>query len=101
MAIIDMFEVEYEDGTRIPLSEDDNTSIYLVDVRDSANNILVEKLTTEDIEVLEEIPAAFVYDKEQHILYFHQSGTFQVFIRVYTGSSQGVLYEFTIPVEVG
>lgn len=101
VSIEDMFEVQYENTSRMPLSEAENTFIFFVDVRDTSGNILVEKLTTEDIEKLEEIPSAFIYDKDQHILHFHQSGTFIVSIRVYSGTSSGMLYEFEIPVEVG
>lgn len=99
--LADMFEIEYADGTIVPASSDDKTAIYLVDIRDSLNNIIIENLTTEQIESLEEIPAAFVFDKEQSILYFHKSGVFTVYIKVYTESQSGVLCEFMIPVEVG
>lgn len=96
-----LFKAEYEDGTIVKLSEATNLKVVLKDVRDKEDNLVVIKLSTEDIEALEDIPTAFVYDKEQDILYFHKSGIFTVYIRLYSETGSGVLYQFSIPVEVG
>lgn len=95
-----LFDVEYEDGTTVKLSEATNLKVVLKDVRDKEDNLVVTKLSTEDIEALEEIPTAFIFDKEQNLLYFHKSGIFTVYIKIYSGTGNGILYQFSIPVEV-
>lgn len=97
----ELFDVLYEDGTIVPLNEVDTLEITLKDIRDTENNLVLEKLSTEDIEALEEIPAAFIYDNEQFLLYLHKSGVFTVYINIYSGTGNGALYQFSIPVEVG
>ena len=98
--ISDIFEIEYEDGTVVLAKDDQKGSITLSDIRDMSDNTVLTKLTTEDVESLEDIPTAFVYDKELDILYCHRSGVYRVYIKYYSGSASGVLYEFLLPVEV-
>ena len=53
-----------------------------------------------DIDIMEEIPAAFVYDKENDLLYIYGSGTYTVEVKVYGASGATQTYEFNLPVEV-
>ena len=98
--ITELFEIEYEDGTVVLAKEDEKGSITLSDIKDTSDNTALTKLATEDVDALEDIPTAFVYDKEQHILYCHRSGVYKVYVKYYSGSANGVLYEFMLPVEV-
>lgn len=93
-----MFTVVTSNGEKNGIAEDD-FSLYLSDIRSVADLSVVEFLTTEQIEALEEIPAAFLYDKEKDILYFHQSGVFTVMVNVYGTDGTMAQYEFTLPVE--
>lgn len=93
-----MFTVVTQNGTKNGTVEDD-FSLYLSDVRNPADLSVVEFLTTGQIDALEEIPAAFLYDKEQDILHFHQSGIYTVMVNVYGADGSMAQYEFSIPVE--
>ena len=95
-----LLTVTTEDGEKPGELEDDFT-IYLNDITDMNGNSVVEKLSTEMIESLEEIPAAFIYDKELDLLYFHKSGAFVVYMNIYDANGYKTSYEFTLPVEVG
>lgn len=99
--IQELFQFEYESGEIISGTNQEKFTIYLSDIEDASGNSVCEKLSSSDIEALEEIPVAFVLDKEQDILYFHKSGTFKVFIKVYYAGGDDILYEFMIPVEAG
>lgn len=81
--------------------EEDGFYIYFEDIRDKNQNSVVTYLKTEDIELLEEIPTAVIFDKEQGILYFHKSGVFYMYIKIYTEDGNSTVYECIIPVEVG
>jgi len=94
-----MFTVTTENGTKNGKLEDD-FALYLSDIRSASNLSVMEVLTTEQIEALEEIPAAFIYDQEKDILYFHQSGVFTVLLNVYGADGNMAQYEFLLPVEV-
>lgn len=94
-----MFTVTTENGTKNGAVEDD-FALYLSDIRSVADLSVVEFLNTEQIEALEEIPAAFLYDKEKDILYFHQSGIFIIIVNVYSTDGSMAQYEFVLPVEV-
>lgn len=95
-----LFTVTTKNGEK-PGDVEDDFTLYLSDITDVSDNSVVEVLSTEMIENLEEIPAAFIYDKEQDILYFHKSGAFKVYVNVYNEKGYKTAYEFMIPVEVG
>ncbi len=74
-------------------------ALYLVDIKRSGNSVL-EFLSSEELENLEEIPSSFVYDKEQDLLYIFGSGIYTVEIKVYGSSGALEKYEFNLPVEI-
>ena len=74
--------------------------VYFEDIRDNYGNSIVTYLDTEEIEALEEIPTAFIFDKKREELHFHKSGTFLMYINVYTETGSCITYECKLPVEI-
>lgn len=74
--------------------------VYFEDIRDNYGNSIVTYLDTEEIEALEEIPTAFIFDKKREELHFHKSGTFLMYINVYTENRSCTTYECKLPVEI-
>ena len=99
VALDDMLLVENESGSKSKLSEA-NIIIDLINIKDASGNSQLGKYDTEYINSMEVISTAVVYDTEQHVLYFHESGVFNVLFKIYTGAGEGILYEFNIPVEM-
>lgn len=100
MAFKEMFEVglcgdNYKSG-----AEEDGFYIYFEDMQDRNGNSVVTYLDSKDIEILEEIPTAFILDREQEILYFHKSGIFIMYVKIYTTDGNSTTYECIVPVEV-
>lgn len=98
VAFKDMFKVKNKNGSVISGSIEE-FALYLLDIRNEAGNSVLEVLTTEEIETLEEIPAAFIYDRTEDILYFHSSGIYMVSIKIYGMNGEQKIYEFRLPVE--
>lgn len=95
-----LFDVQREDGSYVNGSTEDGFAIYLMDIKNQNDTSALETLSPEEIVELEEIPASFVYDKEQDLLHLHASGIYVVYIKVY-GSGGGVeIYEFNLPIEI-
>jgi len=94
-----LFTVITENGEKNGTVEDDFT-IYLSDIRNGAGVSVVEHLTTEQIEALEEIPAPFLYDTQTDTLHCHQSGVYVVSVKIYGSNGTLAEYEFQLPVEV-
>ncbi len=80
-------------------AEEKGFYIYFGDIQDEKGNSVVVSLKTEEIEALEEIPAAFIFDREKGILYFHKSGIFMMHLMIYTEDEIGTDYECMLPVE--
>lgn len=95
----ELFLVQKEDGSFVNGNTDDGFALYLEDIRNQNGNCVLEWLSSEEIAEMEEIPASFVYDKEQDLLYIYGSGTFVVYIKVYGSSGGSQIYEFNLPVE--
>lgn len=93
-----LFTVITENGEKNGTTEDD-FAIYLSDVRNSADVSVVEFLTSEEMDELEEIPAPFIYDEESDMLYCYKSGVFTVLVKVYGANGAQAVYEFLLPVE--
>lgn len=96
----DMFSVKNESGSWVSGSTEDDFVMYLVDIKGLAGNSVLAWLSTDSIGQMQEIPAPFVYDKEQDVLYFFGSGTYTVFVKLYGNSGSQITYEFRLPVEV-
>lgn len=94
-----LFNVITENGEKNGTVEDDFT-IYLSDIRSSADVSVVEFLTSEQINSLEEIPAAFLYDTQTDMLYFCQGGIYTVYVKIYGSNGTQAEYEFLMPVEI-
>lgn len=94
-----LFEVTTETGTKNGNVEDDFT-IYLSDIRTTNDVSVIEFHTTEEIEAIEEIPAAFLYDIQTDTLYFCKSGVYTVLLKIYGSNGTQAEYEFSLPVEV-
>ena len=95
----DMFLVTTENGEK-PGSLEDDFKLYLKDIRTSADYSVLEKLYTEDIGALEEIPTSFIYDQNLEVLYIHDSGNYTVTVKVYGANGSQAEYEFILPVEI-
>ena len=74
-------------------------ALYLTDIKGVYGDSVLEKLDTNEIENLQEIPAAFIYDTDKDVLYFHCSGTYTIYLKVYASNGSQVTYEFCLPVE--
>ena len=81
------------------VNKEDEFALYLIDITQSGNSVL-EFLSSEELEDMEEIPAPFVYDKEHDLLYIFGSGTYKVKIKIYGSSGAIEEYEFNLPVEI-
>ena len=80
------------------IESEEEAVLYLLDVKQNGKSVL-ERMTSEDLEALEEIPASFVYDSEKDLLYIFASGIYTVEIKVYNRSGNAQIYEMSIPVE--
>jgi len=95
----EMFLAQKEDGSFVEAKTEDGFALYLEDIRNQSGNSVLVRLSSEEIERLEEIPASFIYDNEQGLLYFYGSGTYVVYVKVYGNGGAVELYEFNLPVE--
>lgn len=97
----ELLQVCLSGGTFQSGQEENGFYLYFDDIRNEIGNSVVTYLKTEDVEALEEIPSPFIFDKEREILYFHKSGVFTMYIKVYMDNGSNTLYEVTLPVETG
>lgn len=97
----DLFQVIYPDGTVAEAASDSQMVIYFVDAEDSSGNSTAVCLTTQEIADMEEITSPLIFDQEQELLYCHKSGIYKMYVRMYYGNYDGILMEFSMPVEAG
>ena len=95
----EQFEVTKADGTVVSGSVEDEFAIYLQDIKNQAGQSVLLLLSAEEIEALEEIPAPFVYDKEQDILCCFESGIYTAYVKVYGINGGQKTYTFQLPIE--
>lgn len=81
-------------------TEEDGFYIYFKDICDESGASVVTYLNEREIDTLEEIPTAFIFDKQRQLLFFYKSGIFVMTIKIYTDDGISTTYEFAIPVEV-
>ena len=93
------FEVLKEDGSVVRGDIEDEFSIYLLDIKNQRGDSVLAQMTTEEIADIEEIPTAFIYEKEQDRLYCFETGIYIVTIKVYGANGSQDIYEFQFPVE--
>lgn len=94
-----LFTLSFPDGT-MESAALSNTALYLVEVKNSAGNSVLTKLSASAIENLEELPSAAIYNEEEQLLSFHTSGIYTLYLRMFYQYEDGVLYQCNIPVEV-
>ena len=95
-----LFLVEMQDGSFVSGDEENGFALYLEDIKNTSGNSVLERLSSEAIDELEEIPAPFIYDKENDLLYVYSSGVYLVQIKVYGTGGGMQVYEFNLPVEI-
>lgn len=94
-----MFDVTLEEGSIVSGDAEDGFAIYLLDIKNSAGESAMLLLSEEEIAVMEEIPAPFVYEKEQDILCCFNSGIYTVYVKIYGTNGGEDTYVFKLPVE--
>lgn len=95
-----LFQVELQKDFQADMEQEYQVAIYLEDIKNLGESSVLERLTAEEIDRLEEIPAAFIYEEESDLLYFFRSGVFLVQIKVYGIDGSMERYEFYLPVDV-
>ena len=95
-----LLKVLLPNGTEVSGSTENGFAIYLVDIRNAEGNSEMLVMSGQEIEDLEEIPASFLYDKENDQLHLHTSGTYTVIVKIYGAGGGFAEYEFKLPVEV-
>jgi len=90
--------IVFHDLFSIGASEE--SAIYLVDIKKNGNTSVLTSLSTSNIDKLEDIPSAAIYDKEKQLLYFYSSGIYTFYIRLYYKHYPGILFECQVPVEM-
>lgn len=96
----DLLSVELENGTMVRGDMESGFALYLIDIQKQSGNSVLEIISTEELEEMEEIPNIFVYDREFDMLYIFGSGTFTVRLKIYSDAGRVETYEFLLPVEV-
>lgn len=96
----ELFTLHFSDGTISKLEEQATAALYLIDVAVSDGSSVLTRLSSAEIDSLEELPSAAIYDIEKQLLYFHKSGIYTLRIRFYFDYRPGVLFECQVPVEV-
>lgn len=94
-----LFLVQKKDGSFVNGALEDDFAIYLLDIKNEAGNSVLMRMSSEELEGLEEIPAAFIYDEEQAFLHMFESGNYIVYLKIYGHSGGFQMYEFKLPVE--
>lgn len=74
--------------------------IRLTDILDKDGNSRLLFLDSKSIEAMDEIPSAFIYEKEHDILHIYDRGIYQMKLTVYVQGG-AFDYELFIPVEEG
>ena len=95
-----LLTVILEDGSSVSGGSENGFAIYLIDVKAEAGNSVLEKISTEELVSMEEIPSAFVYDETLDLLYIFGSGTYTLQVKIYSDSGGMDMYEFQLPVEL-
>ena len=95
----EQFEVTKEDGSVVKGSVEDEFAIYLLDIKNMAGESVLLRMTEDEIAREEEIPASFVYEAEEDILYCFENGIYTASIKVYGANGGQKTYEFMLPVD--
>ena len=93
------FQVTKEDGSTVRGDAEDGFAIRLLDIKNQNGESVLMRMSADEIAGIEEIPAPFVYEENQDILYCFFSGVYTVSMKVYTENGGQETYEFQLPVE--
>lgn len=96
-----LFTLKFPNGTITSIDAESTTALYLLDVTYSNASSALMKLSEEDINALDELPSAAIYDTDNRLLYFNKGGIYTLYMRLYFDYRPGVLFECQVPVEVG
>ena len=95
----DLLSVRREDGSFVSGSTEDEFALYLIDIQTESGSSVLAYLTAGEIANMDEVPASFIYDRENDELHFHGSGTYVVYVKIYGKSGGQMTYKFKLPVE--
>lgn len=96
----ELLSVELENGGMVRGDSKSGFALYLIDIQTQSGNSVLEIISTEELEEMEEIPNTFVYDKERDTLYIFASGTFTVLVKIYSETGGFQNYQFKFPIEL-
>lgn len=96
----ELFTLTFSDGMVVSPTSITHAALYLDDIKNSKGNSVLTQLTSLEIANLEEVPTAAIYDTEQDLLYFHNSGIYKIILRLFVEGEDGIVFECNIPVEV-
>lgn len=100
IALEDLFMMHFLDGTTAHLRNTKQAAVYLLDIKSQNGTSVLSRFSSDEIYNMDELPSMAVYDTQQHVLYFRNSGIYTFYIRFYYDSYAGILYECEVPVEV-
>lgn len=98
--IEELFQLVYPNGQTASLSSDSQVTLYFINAETSLGTGAVEQYTNNEFESLEEITSPLSYNTDNHLLYFHKSGIYKLYVRFYYQNLEGILMEFSLPVEM-
>ena len=94
-----LLSIKLENGSIVSGNAECGFALYLLDIKTSDGICVMETMSATDIAQLEEIPAPFVYDEENDLLYIFSSGIYSVIVKIYTNSGISQSFEFQLPIE--
>ena len=97
----DLFQIRKEDGSWEHGGLEDDFTIFLMDIRNQYGKSVMVNMTEEEIAGIENIPSAFVYEKDLDLLCCFLNGIYTVSIKIYAANGGMAIYEFSLPVESG
>lgn len=74
-------------------------AILLTEVTNANGDEVMEEMTMDEYEQLEEVPYSVIYDEEQDILYFTQSGVYDLYLTCKLDSGVNGKFIVSIPVK--
>lgn len=98
-SLSDLFVLKTVTGELSSFQNLSNAALYLVDIKSAKGFSILTRLSSAEINELEELPSVAIYDRDKSLLYFHQSGIYTLYLRLYYNQQPGVLFECRIPVE--
>ena len=95
-----LFTLTYADGSTASPAASTTAAVYLSDIRNTEQTPVLTRLSSKEIQTLEELPSAVVYDTDRQLLYFYQNGIYSLSLQFFVDGEDGVYFACQIPVEV-